>query len=167
MPKKIYTCLENCNLWKLAVILLSGGILFLASLSALKLFMPIRDSIAALDPNSLVGVADPNNSSAISVIQSDMLGDMAQIMRPGLFKPATPINDKPLADKTIQRIRDQLKLLCVLNLDTDPKAYINVTNEGMKECKIGDDIGGLFKVLDISKSGVLIDIIGHKEVLSF
>jgi len=87
--------------------------------------------------------------------------------RPGMFQPATGLADRPLADKTIERIKGQLKLQCVMEMDGEPVAYINIKGVGLKKCTVGENVNDLFTVLDINKQNksVKISIVEHKVTL--
>ncbi|MHC4396886.1 MAG: hypothetical protein ACYS1A_14650 [Planctomycetota bacterium] len=87
--------------------------------------------------------------------------------RPGMFKPATGLQDKPLANKTIERIKKQLKLQCVMEMNGQPVVYINIQGVGLKKCCIGENINDLFTVLNINKQNTSVDIsiIEHKITL--
>ena len=84
-----------------------------------------------------------------------------------MFRPATGLRDKPLANRTIERIKDQLKLKCVMEMNGQPVAYINIQGTGLKKCRVGDNINDLFIVLDINKQNksVEISIVDHKVTL--
>lgn len=87
--------------------------------------------------------------------------------RPGLFKPATGLQDKPLANKTIERIKKQLKLQCVMEMNGQPVAYINIQGVGLKKCCVGENVNDLFTVLYINKQNKSVDIliVEHKITL--
>jgi hypothetical protein len=71
-----------------------------------------------------------------------------------------------MADKTIERIKSQLKLQCVMEMSGEPVAYINIEGTGLKKCKTGDSINDLFTVLNVYKNSVEISIIDHKVTLN-
>ncbi len=71
-----------------------------------------------------------------------------------------------MRDKTIAKIRSQLKLQCIMDLKGEPVAYIRIKGEGMKKYEIGD-VCDQFTVLDIGEKNIAISIVGHKTVLGF
>jgi hypothetical protein len=115
-------------------------------------------------------VANTVTTADLSKLEEPESGEfrkVTEIVRPGLFKSETPLSDKPMADKTIEKIRSQLKLQCIMDLHGEPVAYVRIKGEGMKRCKIGESVIDLFTVLDIHEKSILISIVGHKTILSF
>jgi hypothetical protein len=90
---------------------------------------------------------------------------LAKVMRQGLFKPASPQQDKPMADQTIARIRSSLKLQSIIRIAGQPVAYVNVKDSGLKKCRVGECVSDLFTVLSIADRSVEISILGHRTVL--
>ncbi|HEX3006985.1 MAG TPA: hypothetical protein VHO90_05155 [Bacteroidales bacterium] len=88
------------------------------------------------------------------------------VKRKGLFKPSTPLSDKPIADSTIEKIKSQLQLQCIMALNNEPIAYINITGVGLRKCKVGENFQDLFTVVGINTNSVDVTIIGHKVTLS-
>ena len=86
-------------------------------------------------------------------------------VRAGLFKPATPLRDKPVADKTVERIKSKLKLQCIMEINQEPVAYIQIDGAGLKQCRPGQTIHDLFTVLAIYENRVDLSIIDHKVIL--
>ncbi len=74
---------------------------------------------------------------------------------------------KPLADKTIERIKEQLSLQCILEINGQSVAYINIQGKELRKCCVGDNIKDLFKVLNINQQSKSVDIsiIDHKVTL--
>ncbi len=107
------------------------------------------------------------SSDFSALLQSDTADntDLAEAIRPGLFKSATPLRGKPMADKTVEKIKSKLKLQCILEMDQEPVAYINIDGVGLKQCRSGQSINDLFIVLDINKDNVEISIVDHKVLL--
>jgi hypothetical protein len=88
-----------------------------------------------------------------------------KIPRKGLFKPATPVSDNSMAGATIEKIKSQLKLQCLMAMNNEPVAYININGVGMRKCKVGDSVQDLFTVVGIAKTSVELMIVGHKVTL--
>lgn len=86
-------------------------------------------------------------------------------IRTNLFKPATPLRDKPVADKTIEKIKSKLKLQCIMEINHEPTAYIQIDGAGLKQCRSGQTIHDLFTVLAIHQDRVDVSIIDHKVTL--
>ena len=91
---------------------------------------------------------------------------MTNLIRPGLFKASTGVVGRPMAEATIERIKSQLKLRCIMEMKGEPTAYINIKAIGLKRCGVGDNVGDIFTVVDIGKRNVVITIVGHKVTLS-
>ena len=87
-------------------------------------------------------------------------------IKPGLFKAASGLNDKPMADKTIERIKSQLNLQCIMQMDGKAAAYINIKDAGLKKCTVGEKVCDLFTVISIDEKSVEISIIDHRVILS-
>lgn len=87
--------------------------------------------------------------------------------RSAVFKPAQGLQNRPVSDDTVRRIREQLQLQCVLEMNGQPVAYINITGMGLRRCKVGDNVGQLFTVLDINLDNRTVDIsiIDHRVTL--
>lgn len=126
--------------------------------------LPLNDGLVSSAAGSPVANVD---LSSLGKQEPDQLQKVTEIIRPGMFKSETPQSDKPMADKTIEKIRSQLKLQCIMDLHGEPVAYVRIKSEGMKRCKIGESVMDLFTVLDIHEKSILISIVGHKTVLSF
>ena len=88
-------------------------------------------------------------------------------LRTGLFKSAVALKGKPLADKTIDRIKSQLKLQCIMTINGQLVAYIDIKGVGFKQCAVGDSVSDMFTVLNINKTTKCVDIsiIDHKVTL--
>ena len=69
-------------------------------------------------------------------------------------------------DTTLERIRSQLKLKCILKLSGEFVAYVNIKGEGLKQCKVGDRINDTFTVTSIGDKQIEVTIIGHTVILS-
>lgn len=140
-----------------------SGILLTAAV--FQLFIPVRLQ-ADSQANILSGSATSENISLL-LDKNKNENREAVLYRPGLFKPATGIQDKPIADKTIERIKDQLKLQCIMELNGQTVAYINIQGVGLKKCRTGESVNDLFTVTNISKESksVEISIVGHKVTL--
>jgi hypothetical protein len=133
---------------------------------AAELFLPVKINEPAehvseinetLGNHDWLNLSDPNASNDNS---------FSRIFRSDLFKSAAPLNDKPMADKTIEKIRSQLKLQCVMEINGQTIAYINISGVGLKKCSVGDTVNDLFTVLNIEKDNVEISILEHKVNLN-
>lgn len=118
-----------------------------------------------------VGAPDAELASTDKLLEGLRTGDraasrLAAAMRPGLFKSAAPLSDRPMADKTIEKIRSQLRLQCIMRIQGQFVAYVNVENRGLKKCRVGDCVEDLFTVVNIKEKSVELRIIEHPTVLS-
>lgn len=133
----------------------------------LELFIPVRMSS---NPGAVVPDNTEINARGVPEIpQPTTAGfqELTKVFRAGLFKAATPLSDKPLADRTIERIRSKLTLKGILPIKGEIVAYVHVEGEGLEACKTGDSVGDLFTVLNIGEKSVEISIVGHKVTLSY
>jgi hypothetical protein len=151
--------------WRSIHLSLVGLNLVLAAAFGFQCLTPMRAD------NPAGQTVDGNSPSAIQLsdIMQPSLNDfetLAPLIRPGLFKPSSSVQDNPMADKTIERIKSQLKLQCITQISKEIVAYIHIEGLGMKKCKVGDTVNDIFTVINITKANVEITIIGHKVVLS-
>ena len=166
----IKRCFENIinrfGIWRAVQICLVSFSVILFATSASQIFIPVH--VARTDgPTKNISEFIPDKNILSLLNENKDETKEAIPYRPGMFKPATGLRDKPIADKTIDRIRDQLKLQCVMEMNGRPVAYINIQGMGLKKCCIGDNINDLFTVLDINQQNksVNISIVEHKITL--
>lgn len=140
--------------------------LILAVMLVLTLVMPVK--VSYIEPDIATPKSVTEKHALSSVLQSEPPAavGLAKVMRKGLFKPSTPLLDKPMADKTIERIKSQLKLQCIMEMNKETVAYINIKGMGLRKCKVGDSVHDLFTVVSINKNSVGITIVGHNVTLS-
>jgi hypothetical protein len=105
-------------------------------------------------------LVDPN---ALKHADAD---EVLAVIRRGMFRSASPVRSTPMADRTIERIRSQLTLQCILNIGGERVAYIDIKGVGLKPCKIGDSVQDLFKVLNINERSIDLSIVDHRTTLS-
>jgi len=156
---------KRYGLWRLVHITLAGTIVFLAIAFGAELAAPV---VKDFDMGAtLISVTPDVTEGRVSLFEPARVdfARFARMIRPRLFRAATPLRDKPMADKTIERIRAQLKLQCVIRIDGKPVAYINVKGTGLKKCEVGDSVADLFTVIDIKEKSVEIKIVDHKVTL--
>ena len=166
VKKKIIKLIKRYDIWQWIQIILVGGIVISSGLLVQQLIVSPRfenDAVYTPTPNIIID----DNLAEIAQIRSAGFQEVKKTIRPGLFKSENPQHGKPMADKTIERIRSQLKLQCIMDLDGEPVAYVKVKGEGMKRCRSGDIVSNLFTVLNINKTSIEITIVGHRELLSF
>jgi len=159
--------IKRFGLWRTIHITLVICVLILLCTTALRIAVPItlRNHDCKVNP-----ISDPNVASKLpDVLQTEIkhTNGIVNIFRTGLFEAATGLRTKPLANKTIERIKAQVKLQCVMEMDGQPVAYINIQGIGLKRCSVGDSINDLFTVLNINRQNksVEISIIDHKVIL--
>lgn len=166
VKKKIIKLLKRYDIWQWTQIILSVGIVISSGLLVQQLVVsPSFENDAVYTPTP--NIITDSNLAEIAQLGSAEFQEVGKAMRPGLFKSESHQRDKPMADKTIERIRSQLKLQCIMDLNGEPVAYVKVKGEGMKRCRSGDTVSNLFTVLNINKTSVEITIVGHREILSF
>jgi hypothetical protein len=155
-------CLRRYGGWRLVQAGLCLAVLVLAVLIGVEAALPVRanDGPAAAEVNAPEG-ALPELPAPEKATER-----VTKALRPGLFKSAAPLADKPMADKTIEKIVSQLKLRCIVPINGQPVAYINVENMGMKRCRTGDTVANLFTVVRIHEKSVELTVVGHPVTLS-
>lgn len=157
------TALYN-NTLKGVNILLGIGIAVLVVIILLILIQPIQPKSQEVSVNTLKPLLDRELNELLAGDTSKD-NSLAQMVRTGLFKSATPLRNKPMADRTVERIKSKLKLKCVMEINQEPTAYINIEGVGLKQCRVGQSVNDLFTVLSIDKDSVGISIVEHKVVL--
>jgi hypothetical protein len=164
LRKKKNKVANKRNNWRLIRISLIVGIITSIIALILELVMPLK-----LDENrnSLVDVKKITTADMPNIAHPESTGtrEIMRVSRPGLFKSETSLNDKPMADKTIEMIRSQLKLQCIMDLNGERVAYVKIKDKGLKKCRIGDSVDDLFTVVNIDKESIEITIVGHKQIL--
>lgn len=163
--KKIRRLINRYDAWQWIRIALAGAIVSSACVLVLELAVPLRCS----DEAANLPVTNAITDGALSEIAQPAPAESRETgksIRPGLFKAESPIRDKPMADKTLEKIKSQLKLLCIMRLNGEPVAYVDIKGEGMRQCRVGDSVNDLFTVLDIGDKSVAISIVGHRQILS-
>lgn len=166
VKKKVIKLLKRYDIWQWTQIILVGGIVISSGHLVQQLIVSAcfeNDAVFTPTPNV---IAD-DNLVEITQLRSAGFQGVEKSMRPGLFKSENLQRDKPMADKTIERIRSQLKLQCIMDLEGELVAYVKVKGEGMKRCRSGDTVNNLFSVLNINKTSVEITIVGHRKLLTF
>lgn len=165
--KYIGRIIDSFGVWRcLQVVFLGFSLIFIAT-TVSQFIVPL----------SSFGnyVVEGNNSGVIAGKEiSVLLGknkkktELAVAYRPGMFRPATCLRDKPIANKTIERIKGQLKLQCVMEINNELVAYITIQGVGLKKCCVGENVNGLFTVLNINEQNKSVDlsIIEHKVTLN-
>lgn len=158
--------INRYGLWRLVHATLAAGIVAFFSVSVLAVLIPVHanSEIIKISPEMPL----INNNDLFEILRPKSLDTQqySKFIRSGLFKALKPLRDKPMADKTIERIKSQLMLKCIIEIHGELVAYINVKGASLKKCKIGDSVSDLFTVLNINKHSVEISIIDHKVTLN-
>jgi hypothetical protein len=151
------------DLWRLLQIFCGIGIIISLLLLALELTKPmeITDSFNDHVDVNLFGTAETSEIYTLSSPESDSI-----TIRSGLFKPETQLNDKPLADKTIQSIKSKLVLQCIMDWEGESVAFVKIQGEGLKKCCVGDTVSDLFTVKSIQEKSIKILIVDHEVKLT-
>lgn len=162
----IQTLIKRYGLWRLTHSLLVVAVVISILVVVLELTIPIQPiSSLSVSPAGANTIAADNLSKTLRPASSN-IQELTRVLRPNLFKASSSPSDRPMADKTIERIKSQLKLQCIMEMSGEPVAYINIEGTGLKKCKAGDSINDLFTVLNVYKNSVEISIIDHKVTLN-
>lgn len=165
MIKRLYEKIINrFGTWRTIQTSLISISVILVIMAVSQIFIPIRSDQGQAE-NVIEFTPNENISTLLNDNKDKTKNQIAY--RSGLFQPATGLTDKPLANKTIKRIKDQLKLQCVMEMNSQPVAYINIQGVGLRKCTIGESVNDLFTVLDINiqSKNVDISIVEHKVTL--
>jgi hypothetical protein len=131
----------------------------------LELVIPVRFSGEDFKASSNANVITSRDLSEVLQPEKSNFQELLKVFRPKLFEAATGLQDRPMADKTIERIKSQLKLQCIMEMNGAPVAYVSISGMGLKKCSVGDSIGDLFTVLNINKDSIEVTIVDHKVTL--
>jgi hypothetical protein len=165
MTKRFFTkVINHFGMWRSVQIGLAIFSAILLTTAISQVFVPIHSQQAQTE-NASEFIPNENVKKLLNDNEDKTKEQIAY--RPGMFQPATGLADKPLANKTIERIKDQLKLQCVMEMNGQPVAYINIQGVGLRKCTVGENVNDLFTVLDINKQNKSVDvsIVEHKVTL--
>lgn len=154
------------GIWRTVQVAFASCSAILLAAAVFQLFIPVHTGQkGGRVENASEFNANENISALLAENEDKTKATIAY--RPGMFRPATGLRDKPLANKTIERIKGQLKLQCVMEMNGQPVAYINIQGAGLRKCSVGENVNDLFTVLDINKQNksVNISIVEHKVTL--
>jgi len=169
LKKQFCTIIKRFGIWRTIQGMLVTCILLLLCTALIQIVIPVSIQDYGIKSNVIsdMNTADSFPLSPQASIKSNSPEMLTFSYRAGLFESATGLQDKPMADKTIERIKEQLKLQCVMEINSELIAYINIKGVGLKKCSIGDSVHDLFTVLDINKQNksVVISIVDHKVTL--
>ncbi|MHC4475947.1 MAG: hypothetical protein ACYTEL_09885 [Planctomycetota bacterium] len=158
--------LGRYGVWRVVNTALAAAVVTLALVFMLALFVPVRFELGRAGTSPGMNLSMANHLSEILQPQATSPSQVGKTIRPGLFKASTALRDKPMHDKTIERIKSQLRLQCIMKINGEPVAYINIENAGLMKCKEGDSVNDLFEVLSIDERSVETTIVGHKVTLT-
>ena len=147
------------SVWHVLNTVIIIGIVLLGSLFVMELVLSVSVN---LNDSS---IADESKVSAD--ISKEISGKHKidfNIIKRGLFKPSREIS-KPMANKTIQKIKSLLKLQCIMEINSEKVAYIYIKGIGLKKCGVGDSVENLFTIININAKKVELSIVEHKVVL--
>ncbi|MHC4211976.1 MAG: hypothetical protein ACYSWP_01260 [Planctomycetota bacterium] len=154
------------GLWRLIHAIGITTVTILMVVVVLELAVPVQIDTQSVYPLAGPSVTPFGPDAAAVVSLQPVFSELATKTRSDLFKPATVLADKPMAEKTVERIKSQLKLQCIMRINGKAVAYINIKGTGLKRCKIGERIEDFFTVVDIGDKAVETTILGHKVTLS-
>ena len=157
---------NESDLLRLIQMVLITGIVVCVAVLLLELLLSVKLEGENYDILPVVNSGDINDLSRTIFADAPEKQPIARMTRSGLFKLASSVNDKPMAGKTIDMIRSQLKLRCIMELNGEQVAYVHIKNEGLQKCKVGDSVKDLFTVLTINDKSIEIAILGHRQILS-
>ena len=154
LKKSIIKLVRKYGLWRIVQVILSGTAVILILVAALTFLLPLNT--AAIAANTASGPNIPQNQALRDVAEQGSvdIDSLVRSMRTGLFKSASAVRDNPMADKTIERIRSQLKLQCVMDMNGQKVAYIKIKNVGLRKGVVGETVEDMFTVVDIQEKRV-------------
>ena|GEM_PF-3339766 len=169
MLKKILTrLLQRYGRWRLIQAVLAAAALCMAGAITLTLAAPIHLGAGRIDVGNTVNLTQKEEVESITKLNIPEFGEVAKLMRTGLFKPQIISHRVNRFDNTVKTIMSQLKLKAVVEIKGTPTAYIDVKGTGVTKCTVGMSIPSLFTVLGINteKRSVELEVIGHRQILT-
>lgn len=163
IKEQIKKLVSTYGMWRVVQAMLAGMITICVIVIVMSLLIPVNTKSLEMDISTRVLVANDDYETTVAVESTDDSAWVASI-RSGLFKARSGINKGPMADKTIERIKAQLKLQCIVLIAGEPVAYIDIKGQGLKKCRMGD-VFETFSVIDIKQKSVDIKIVGHTITL--
>jgi len=157
---------NHYGLWRSTHIMMAVVIIIFIVVLLLELVIPVRLNPGKVDTYNNTSIVPSEHLHEILESKSSNFQELVKIIRPRLFKSSTSLRDKPIADKTIERIKSQLNLQCIMEINGKLVAYVNIKGIGLKKCEVGDLVNDLFTVLNIYKKSIEITIVDHKVTLS-
>ena len=158
--------IQKFGMWWLVQFGLVSAVVLLTCIILLQLLYPIQINTSLVSDMVAERMLTSNGIGSGDANDTMDNIELANEYSPKMFKAATPLNNKPMANKEIQRIKSQLQLQCVMEMGGAPVAYINIKGNGLKKCTIGERVGDLFTVLDIAKDHIEIQVLEHKLTLT-
>ena len=159
--------LQRYTTWRSVHVLLVGCIIVPALTAAFAFAWPVRNTIRITNGSPETTPVDGSNFE--EWLHSQGLSNHASPVpiRSGLFKSASRLRRAP-EDKTVERIKSQLKLRSLMSLYDAPIAFVLVEGKGMRPCRIGGTITDGVEVLDIDleQNRMDIEITGKKATLT-
>jgi len=140
-------------------------VVILAVVFALELIVPVFPGRSSGESGSDTGVPGTERPESIWEPNALEVRSVTSLLRPGMFKPSSGVVDRPMADKTVERIKSQLTVQCIMEMNGKRVAYIKIKGEGLQKCMVGERVNDLFTVLEIRQHSVVITIVGHKVTL--
>ena len=170
MIKDLQISIVKWSIWKRVQFILAGCIFILLVAIAVQIIIAVNmhNQEKFVMENSGFAMLKEGNGLQTVISQTGSISNKDFGYRSGLFKPSDGVRDRPIADKTIERITSQLKLQCIMEINGEMTAYISIEGLGLKKCCIGEKVGDIFTVVKIDKKNKCADvsIIGHKVRLS-
>jgi hypothetical protein len=169
MLKKILTrLLQRYGPWRLIQAALAAAALCMAGAITLTLGAPIHLGAGQIDVGNTVNLTQKEETESTTKLNVPEFGEVAKLMRTGLFKPQIISHRVDRFDNTVKTIMSQLKLMAVLEIKGEPTAYIDVKGTGVTRCRVGMSIPSLFTVLGINvkNKSVELEVIGHRQMLT-
>ncbi|MCK5604970.1 hypothetical protein KAR91_23980 [Candidatus Pacearchaeota archaeon] len=162
LKERIQVIIQRIGLWYSIHLALAACIVVMLCFATVGLLFPV----SVVSPDIFAGRYS-NTTLQHEPTATKPANEFSEVFRSGFFKADAGPKDRPMADKTIERIRSQLKLRCIMELNGQPVAYINIQGIGLKRCSVGESVNDLFTVLDINKQSksVAISIVKHKVIL--
>ncbi len=164
--RSLHALVRRYGIWLILQVALGAGLLALTAVLALEFARPVRVSG---EPARTIATGEFMAADRLLEglpTRETVSNRIAAAMRAGLFKSATPLGDKPMGDKTIEKILSQLRLQCIIPINGELVAYVNVERCGLKKCRVGDSVEDLFTVISIGERSIEVTIVDHPVTLN-
>jgi len=155
------------NTWRKLQHILIGSIAILLLCTAGAFLIPTQPSFLITNSASAQS-SNTKSAPALTPLSTEQPTFSKIHIRSGLFKSSSPLRRRSMGDSVLEQIRARLALRFVMLIKGEPVGFVKIKDrKGSATCHIGDNIGDIFRVLDVDldQQCMEIEIAGKKVTL--